>query len=60
VRALRIELLHEHLDRHTGELDDRAAFAHYREVARANALRRKRGEKLEGMALALDPKTYAS
>lgn len=60
VRALRIDLLNEHLARHTGQLDDRAAFAQYREVARANAQRRLRGEKLEGMALALDPKTYAS
>jgi phosphatidylserine/phosphatidylglycerophosphate/cardiolipin synthase-like enzyme len=60
VRALREELLLEHLDRHTGGLDDRAAFAQYREIARANALRRSRGERLEGMALALDPATYAS
>jgi phosphatidylserine/phosphatidylglycerophosphate/cardiolipin synthase-like enzyme len=60
VRALRVELLSEHLGRRTGELDDRKAFAHYREVARANTLRRERGEKLVGMALALDPKTYAS
>jgi phosphatidylserine/phosphatidylglycerophosphate/cardiolipin synthase-like enzyme len=60
VRALRAELLREHLGRETHGLDDRAAFALYREIARANSARRERGAPLEGMALAVDPCIYAS
>jgi phosphatidylserine/phosphatidylglycerophosphate/cardiolipin synthase-like enzyme len=58
VRALREELVHEHTGRDTRGLDDRAALALYREVARENALRRTRGEIQDGMAFALDPATY--
>jgi phosphatidylserine/phosphatidylglycerophosphate/cardiolipin synthase-like enzyme len=59
-RALRIELLREHLGRDTTGLDDRAALRHFREVALANRTRRARGERLEGLAVALDPATYAA
>ena len=41
-------------------LDDRAALALYREIARANRARRIAGQPREGLALALDPATYAS
>ncbi len=54
VRALRRELLQEHLGREIGHLDDGAAFRLYREIARSNAA----GEPLEGLAFA--PATYAS
>ena len=60
VRALRCELLAEHLGRNTSELDDRSALRIYREVARQNTARRTAGETLEGQAFALDPATYAS
>jgi cardiolipin synthase len=60
VRALRHELLREHLGRDTSGLDDRSAFALYREIARANRDRRHAGLPLDGLALALDPETYAS
>jgi phosphatidylserine/phosphatidylglycerophosphate/cardiolipin synthase-like enzyme len=60
VRGLRRELLHEHLGRDTAALDDRAAFRLYRDVARANAERRRLGTALEGLAFALDPASYAS
>jgi phosphatidylserine/phosphatidylglycerophosphate/cardiolipin synthase-like enzyme len=60
VRALRCELLAEHLGRDTRALDERAALRLYREVARKNAARRAAGDPLEGLAFALDPATYAS
>jgi phosphatidylserine/phosphatidylglycerophosphate/cardiolipin synthase-like enzyme len=60
VRALRRDLLHEHLARETAELDDVAALRLYREVALANSARRAAGDPLQGLALALDPATYAS
>lgn len=60
VKALRTELLLEHLGADTGSMDDRAALAHYRDVARANASRRSEGAPMEGLAFALDPTTYAS
>jgi phosphatidylserine/phosphatidylglycerophosphate/cardiolipin synthase-like enzyme len=60
VRALRSVLLREHLDVETAPLDDRAALCLYAELARANRTRRERGEPLRGLAVALDPKTYAA
>jgi phosphatidylserine/phosphatidylglycerophosphate/cardiolipin synthase-like enzyme len=60
VRALRVELLLEHLDVDTSDLDDRAALALYRDIAVANAKRRQNGLALEGLAFALDPMTYGS
>ena len=50
VRALRRELLLEHLAVDTGGLDDRAALQLYREIARKNADRRGSGAPLEGLA----------
>jgi len=60
VRRLRCALLEEHLARDTGGLDDRAAQALYREVARANAQHRAAARPLHGLALALDPAAYAA
>jgi phosphatidylserine/phosphatidylglycerophosphate/cardiolipin synthase-like enzyme len=59
VRALRVQLLAEHVGRDTSQLTDREAMAHYREVARANRPRWRAGSPLEGLAIALDPATYA-
>ena len=58
-RQLRIDLLSEHLGVDTSHLDDRNAFALYRERAKGNAARRAEGRPLDGLAFALDPKTYA-
>jgi cardiolipin synthase A/B len=60
VKALRIELLLEHLDVDTSDLDDRAALTLYRDIAVANAKRRQEGLALEGLAFALDPMIYGS
>ena len=59
VRALRCELFREHLGLDTARLDDRAALRLYAEHARKNGARRARGERLEGLAFALDPARYA-
>lgn len=59
-RRLRIDLLAEHLEADTSPLDDRNAFALYRDRARANGKRRTEGAKLDGLAFALDPATYAT
>jgi phosphatidylserine/phosphatidylglycerophosphate/cardiolipin synthase-like enzyme len=59
VRALRCELLAEHLSVDTGALDDRAALGLYRRIAEANRLKRDAGEAAwQGNAFALDPATY--
>jgi phosphatidylserine/phosphatidylglycerophosphate/cardiolipin synthase-like enzyme len=58
VRALRRELLLEHLAVDTGGLDDRAALRLYREVARKNADRRGRGAPLEGLAFEIAPEEH--
>jgi phosphatidylserine/phosphatidylglycerophosphate/cardiolipin synthase-like enzyme len=59
-RALRCELLQEHLGSDTSGLDDLAALALMRERARQNQRRRERGEPLEGLAFAIDPAKYGS
>jgi phosphatidylserine/phosphatidylglycerophosphate/cardiolipin synthase-like enzyme len=59
-RALRCELLREHLGADTSGLDDVAALALMRERARQNQGRRERGERLEGLAFAIDPAKYGS
>jgi cardiolipin synthase len=59
-RQFRVDLLQEHLGSDTAHLDDRAAFALYRERAQANAVKRARGERLDGLAFAMDPRTYAT
>jgi phosphatidylserine/phosphatidylglycerophosphate/cardiolipin synthase-like enzyme len=58
VRALRIELLREHLGIDTRHLDDAAALRRYRDVARKNGAARARRGRLEGMAFELDPARY--
>jgi cardiolipin synthase len=60
VRALRVELLGEHLGVDTSGMEDRDALALYRKTARANAQARDRGEAMNGLAFALDPATYGS
>jgi cardiolipin synthase A/B len=60
VRALRVELLQEHLGIDTSRMEDRDALRLYREAARANAQARHRDETLNGMAFALDPASYGS
>jgi phosphatidylserine/phosphatidylglycerophosphate/cardiolipin synthase-like enzyme len=59
VRALRCELLSEHLGRDTSDLDDRAALAEYRRIAVDNRRRRDAGDpEWEGLAFSLDPAAY--
>jgi phosphatidylserine/phosphatidylglycerophosphate/cardiolipin synthase-like enzyme len=56
VRALRIDLLFEHLGRDTSHLDDRAALRLFRTVARANRRKFDAGENAwEGLAFHLSP-----
>ena len=57
---MRVQLLREHLERDTSEMADVDALRLYAEIARANAQRLEQGEPLEGLALALDPATYAA
>ncbi len=59
VRALRTELLAEHLGRDTSAIGDREALRLYAEVARENAERRAAGQPLQGLAFSLDASTYA-
>jgi phosphatidylserine/phosphatidylglycerophosphate/cardiolipin synthase-like enzyme len=59
VRALRAELLEEHLGIDTARMDDLAALDVFAHVARENAQRRAAGTAQQGLALALDPATYA-
>ena len=58
VRQLRCDLLEEHLSVDTSGMDDRAAMAQYREIARSNSSLRARGEPMTSLAYALDPATY--
>ncbi len=58
VRALRVQLLEEHLGRDTKSLDDRAALRLYRELAFGNVDRRAFWKPLEGMVYAIDPHQY--
>jgi len=57
-RALRGELLAEHLGRDVSGLADRDALALFREQALANRARRDRGEPQEGLVYALDAALY--
>jgi cardiolipin synthase A/B len=59
-RALRVELLREHLGVDTHGESDADALARFRDVARANRERRARGTPLTGLAFALDPATYGT
>lgn len=61
VRALRCQLLAEHLDRDTAGIDDRAALCLYREIARENQRRRDASDdKWQGLAFSLDPAAYGT
>lgn len=60
VRALRVELLREHLALDTTGLDDREALARYRAVAGKNRSQRERGEALTGLAFGIAPEEYAT
>jgi len=59
VRALRVQLLNEHFGEDTSALDDRAAFARYREVALENRERRTAGNPTQGQIVAMDPDKWA-
>ena len=59
VRALRCQLLSEHLDIETAHLDDRAALRRYRRIARENWLRGTcRDFNWQGLAFAVSPAAY--
>jgi phosphatidylserine/phosphatidylglycerophosphate/cardiolipin synthase-like enzyme len=60
VRALRVELLREHLGIDTDSLSMREAMARYREVARENATLRRQGETMTALAHSIDPGAYGS
>ena len=61
VQALRCQLLAEHLDQDTAEIDDRAALRRYREIACENRRRRDAGDfKWQGLAFSLDPTAYGA
>jgi phosphatidylserine/phosphatidylglycerophosphate/cardiolipin synthase-like enzyme len=59
-RALRQELLREHLDLDTQDLDGRAALRAFHQIARSNADRRVCWEPLAGLAYAVDPVDYGA
>jgi phosphatidylserine/phosphatidylglycerophosphate/cardiolipin synthase-like enzyme len=55
-RALLSELLHEHLERDTSAIDDRAALRLFRTIARENAARLAAGDHAwQGLAFTLHP-----
>ena len=59
VRALRCELLAEHLGRDTAGIDDRSALRLYREIARENRRRRDANDgNWQGLAFSQDPASY--
>jgi cardiolipin synthase len=59
VRAVRCELLAEHLGQDTADIDDRAALRLTREIAHANRRRRDLDDSdWQGLAFSLDPASY--
>ena len=61
VRALRCQLLAEHLDRDTAGIDDRAAFCLYREIAHANRRRHDANDsQWQGLVFSLNPAAYGT
>jgi phosphatidylserine/phosphatidylglycerophosphate/cardiolipin synthase-like enzyme len=58
VRTLRVELLKEHLGEDTNRMGMREAMGLYREVAAANAERRREGRPLEALTHKIDPAQY--
>ena len=60
VRRLRCQLFQEHLDRDTGDFDDRAAFRLYGDLAVANAGRgRDNGMDWQGNVVLIEAASYA-
>ena len=59
MRALRCELLLEHLGRDTTELEDVEAMRLYRQIAIENTERRARNESQTAVTYALNPAVYA-
>jgi phosphatidylserine/phosphatidylglycerophosphate/cardiolipin synthase-like enzyme len=58
-RALRCELLAEHLGRDTAGIDDRSALRLYRQIARENRRRRDANDgQWQGLAFSLNPAAY--
>jgi phosphatidylserine/phosphatidylglycerophosphate/cardiolipin synthase-like enzyme len=60
VRALRVELLAEHLGADTSRMEARDALKLYAQAARANAQARHRGGRMNGLVFALDPALYGT
>ena len=61
VRALRCELLAEHLGQDTAGIDDRSALRLYREIARENCRRHEANDgDWQGLAFSLDPASYGA
>jgi phosphatidylserine/phosphatidylglycerophosphate/cardiolipin synthase-like enzyme len=60
VRALRCELLQEHLSVDTQGLNGREAMEAYREVASENTALRQKGAAQTALAHAIDPATYGA
>jgi len=61
VRALRCELLAEHLGQDTAGIDDRAALCLYRKTARENRRRHDADDSnWQGLAFSLDPAMYGA
>jgi phosphatidylserine/phosphatidylglycerophosphate/cardiolipin synthase-like enzyme len=58
VRALRVDLLREHLGVDTTGLGTRDAMQRYREIAAENAQLKRRGEAMTALAHKIDPATY--
>ena len=58
VRALRVELLQEHLGIDTTRLAAREAMQSYREIAAENAQVKQRGEAMTALAHEIDPAIY--
>ncbi|MGI9592797.1 MAG: phospholipase D-like domain-containing protein, partial [Myxococcota bacterium] len=60
VKALRVELLHEHLGQDTSELSAADAMRLYHRLARANDDRKAFWQSLSGLAYAVDPRDYGA
>ncbi len=58
-RQMRVDLLREHLGVDTSGMDDRAAFALYRERAQSNAKKMAGGHAFDGLAFSMTPSSYA-
>jgi phosphatidylserine/phosphatidylglycerophosphate/cardiolipin synthase-like enzyme len=59
VRAFRVAFFQEHLAQDTSALDDRAALALFRRIARENKQRHQNSDPVwQGLAISLDVATY--